>query len=125
VQAMLSDCPTPPKLFLDWERDGRQYKVLQYGECVIGHAFYYIEKHKGVVEKIRAHCQEDLAGCLLARDQMFEVIAETALEFNDEARFTVDGNGELTIDLDMEKARARVRRGLAEKQETNTTPVGK
>ncbi len=125
VQGMLNDFPVPPKRILDWEREGRQYKVLQYGQCVIGNAFFYIEKHKGVVDKIRAHCREDFETCALDRDQLFEAISEVALEFNQEARFTVDGSGELTIDLNMEKTRERLLQRLAEKRNASVTPVAK
>ncbi len=125
VQAMLNDFPVPPKRILDWEREGRQYKVLQYGQCVIGNVFFYIEKHKGVVDKIRAHCHEDFATCALDRNQLFEVISEVALEFNQEARFTVDGSGELAIDLNMEKTRERLLQRLTEKRTESNTPVAK
>jgi len=112
VQAMLNDFPVPPKRILDWEREGRQYKVLQYGQCVIGNAFFYIEKHKGIVDKICAHCYEEFANSNLSRDSLFELISETALEFNQEAKFTVDSNGELTIAIDLEKVRQRMRERL-------------
>ncbi len=125
VQGMLSDFPVPPKRILDWEREGRQYKVLQYGQCVIGNAFFYIEKHKGVVDKIRAHCREDFETCALDRDELFEVISEVALELNQEARFTVDGSGELTIDLNMEKTRERLLQRLAEKCAESNALVAK
>lgn len=125
VQAMLSDFPVPPKRILDWERDGRQYKVLQYGQCVIGNALFYIEKHKGVVDKIRAHCHEDFATSALGKDELFEVISEIALELNQEARFTIDGSGELAIDLNMEKTRERLLQRLAEKRAESDMPVAK
>jgi hypothetical protein len=113
VQAMLNDFPAPPKRILEWEREGRQYKVLQYGQCVIGNALFYIEKHKGVVDKIRACCHEEFEACGLGKDQLFELISETALEFNQDAKFTVDGSGELAIAIDLEKVRSRVLERLA------------
>jgi len=109
VQAMLNDFPVPPKRILEWEREGRQYKVLQYGQCVVGNVMFYVEKHKGIVDKIRAHCHEELANCGLEKAALFELISETALEFNQEAKFTVDGSGELTIALGLEKVRQRLR----------------
>jgi hypothetical protein len=108
VQAMLNDFPVPPKRELQWERDGRQYKVLQYGQCVIGNALFYIEKHKGIVDKIRILCRDEFDPSALKREQLFELISETALEFNQEAKYTVDGSGELTIAVDEAKLRERM-----------------
>jgi hypothetical protein len=108
VSAMLNDFPVPPKRELQWERDGRQYKVLQYGQCVVGNVLFYIEKHKGIVDKLRMLCRDefDLSG--LKREQLFELISETALEFNQEAKYTVDGSGELTIAVDEAKLQERM-----------------
>lgn len=114
VQAILNDFPAPPKRILEWEREGLQYKVLQYGQCVIGNAFFYIEKHKGVVDKIRAYCHEEFETRDLEKDQLFELISEIALEFNQEAKFTVDGSGELTIAIDLEKVREKVLQRIRE-----------
>jgi hypothetical protein len=108
VNTMLNDFPMPPKRVLQWERDGRQYKVLQYGQCVIGNALFYIEKHKGIVDKIRMLCRDECASSVLEKEQLFELISETALEFNQEAKYTVDGSGELTIAIDESKLRERV-----------------
>ncbi len=93
VQAMLHDFPVPPKRILQWERDGRQYKVLQYGQCVIGNALFYVEKHKSIVDRIRALCRRELDQANLEQAQLFRLISEAALELNDEARFTVDDKG--------------------------------
>lgn len=112
VSAMLTDFPVPPKRELQWERDGLLYKVLQYGECVIGNALFYIEKHKGVVDRIRRICHDEFASSALAREQLFELISETALEFNQEAKYTVDGSGGLTIAVDETKLRDRIREQL-------------
>ncbi|MGE0684912.1 MAG: hypothetical protein AB7P69_28870 [Candidatus Binatia bacterium] len=108
VSAMLNDFPTPPKRELQWERDGRQYKVLQYGQCVIGNALFYIEKHKGIVDRILKLCREEFDHSVLKREEIFELISETALEFNQEAKYTVDGSGELTIAIDEAKLRERM-----------------
>jgi len=108
ISAMLSDFPVSPKRELQWERDGLQYKVLQYGECVIGNALFYIEKHKGVVDRIRRLCHNEFASSALERERLFELISETALEFNQEAKYTVDGNGGLTIAVDEPKLRSRI-----------------
>jgi hypothetical protein len=108
VYAQLSEFPVPPKRILEWEREGRQYKVLQYGQCVIGNVMFYIEKHKGVVDKIRAVCRDELSQSGLTRERCNELISEVALEFDKQARFTVDGSGELAIDVDESKLRTRV-----------------
>jgi hypothetical protein len=103
----------PPKRILQWERDGKPYQVLQYGQCVIGNVMFYIEKHKGVVEKIRTICGVDLEHAALPRQVFNELVSQIALEFQQEARFIVDGSGELAIDVDEAKLRARVGERLA------------
>jgi hypothetical protein len=120
VSAMLNDFPTPPKRILQWEREGRQYKVLQYGQCVIGNVMFYIEKHKGLVDRIRALCHDEFAKSSFGRERLFELISETALEFNQEAKFTVDGSGELTIAFDHEKVRKRMLERLTSDLEQGT-----
>lgn len=123
VRAMLNDFPAPPKRILQWEREGRQYEVLQYGQCVIGNALFYIEKHKGVVDLMRAACHEELTTSDLAKERLFALISEVALELNQEAKFTVNDSGELAIAIDREKVRARVSQRLKEEavQEVVTT----
>ena len=113
VYAQLSEFPVPPKRILQWERDSHQYKVMQYGQCVIGNVMFYIEKHKGLVDKIRAVCREELSQAGLRRERFNELISEVALEFHQQARFTVDGSGELTIDVDEVKVRERMLQKLA------------
>lgn len=108
VSAMLNDFPVPPKRELQWERDGRQYKVLQYGQCVVGNILFYIEKHKGIVDRICLLCRDEFNHAALERKQLFELISETALEFNQEAKYTVDGSGELKIAVDEAKLRERM-----------------
>jgi hypothetical protein len=119
VQAMLNDFPVPPKRILQWERDGRQYKVLQYGQCVIGNALFYVEKHKSIVDRIRALCQREFDQANLEQAQLFRLISEAALELNDEARFTVDAKGELTIALDEMRVREQVRKRLLAKADAS------
>ena len=108
VSAMLNDFPVPPKRELQWERDGRQYKVLQYGQCVVGNILFYIEKHKGIVDKILKLCREECAHSVLKKERLFELISDTALEFNQEAKYTVDGSGELTLAVDEAKLQERI-----------------
>ena len=108
VREQLGGFPVPPKRILQWERDDRQYQVLQYGQCVIGNVMFYIEKHKGVVEKIRKVCEAELDQSSLEKENLHELISQTALEFHKQARFTVDGSSELTIDVDEAKVRERM-----------------
>ena len=98
----------PPKRILQWERDGKPYQVLQYGQCVLGDVMFYIEKHKGVVDKIRAVCRSEFAQAALLRPVFNEFVSQIALEFQQEARFIVDGSGELAVDVDEAKLRTRV-----------------
>jgi hypothetical protein len=113
VREQLGGFPIPPKRLLQWERDGRQYQVLQYGQCVIGNVMFYIEKHKGVVEKILTVCEVALNQSEMEREKLNELISQTALEFHRQARFTVDGSGELTIDVDEVRVRERMIEKLA------------
>ena len=108
VREQLDRFPVPPKRILEWERDGRQYRVWQYGQCVVGEALFFIERYKGVVDRIRSVCGEELDRAGLERGQLNALISQTALEFHREARFTVGDSGELTITLDEAKLRERI-----------------
>jgi hypothetical protein len=114
VREQIREFPVPPKRVLSWEREGRRYQVLQYGQCVIGNVMFSIEKHKGVVEKIRIVCRQELARVGLSRAVFNELVSQVALEFHQHARFTVDDSGELTIAVD----EARLRERLCERLET-------
>src|SRR5262245_4484947 len=114
VREQLGRFPVPPERILQWERDGRQYQVLQYGQCVIGHLMFYIEKNKGVVEKIREVYEVDFGQSGRVKEKLHELISQTALEFHQQARFTVDGSGELTIDVDEGQVRERMLEKLTE-----------
>jgi hypothetical protein len=114
VREQLERFSIPPKRVLQWERDGRQYQVWQYGQCVIGNAMFYIEKHKGVVERIRKVCNEELAQTALEKEKLHGLISEVAQEFDKTARYTVDDGGDLTIDVDENKLRERMLERLAE-----------
>jgi hypothetical protein len=124
IRARIQEFPVPPKRILEWERDGRRYTVLQFGQCVIGHAMFDIEKHKSVVDKIRDFCRADLElaareaeqEAAFERDTLLAVIAGTALEFHKQARYTVDASGELAIDLDESHVRERILQRLEEER---------
>ena len=117
VLAQLSEFPVPPKRTLQWEREGRDYTVWQYGQCVVGNVMFYIEKHKGVVDKIRIVCREELAQAALSRAVLNELVSQVAVELQKDARFIVNGSGELAIDVDEIKLRECVQRKLAEASE--------
>ena len=113
VREQLQSFPVPPKRILHWEREGQEYEVLQYGQCVIGNVMFYIEKHKGVVDKIRSLCHQELTQAPLPQAVINELVSQVALEFHKESRFTVDNRGELTIDVDREKLQNRIRELLS------------
>lgn len=108
VREQLDRFPVPPKRMLQWERDGRQYRVWQYGQCVVGEALFFIERYKGVVDRIGAVCGEALDRARLSTERLNALISETGLDFHQEARFTIDGLGELTVTLDEAKLRERM-----------------
>lgn len=114
VRERLEEFPVPPKRILEWERDGRQYQVLQFGQCVIGNVMFSIEKHKGIVDRIQAECEAELDQAGLRKTVLHELISQTALEFHKQARFMVNGSGELAIDLDATAVRERILERLAE-----------
>ena len=114
VRERLEAFPIPPKRVLQRERDGRQYQVWQYGECVIGDGLFFIERYKGVVDRIRAVCGEELDRAAMGRGTLNQLISEIAIEFQERARFTGDGRGELTVEvLDEAKLRERMLERLA------------
>ncbi len=112
VLAQLSEFPVPPKRTLQWEREGRDYTVWQYGQCVVGNVMFYIEKHKGIVDKIRALCREEFERAALQRAVFNELVSQVALELQKDARFIVNGSGELAVDIDETKLRERVQAKL-------------
>lgn len=114
VLAQLSEFSVPPKRTLQWEREGRDYTVWQYGQCVVGNVMFYIEKHKGVVDKIRSLCGDELAQAALPRAAFNELVSQVALELQKDARFIVNGSGDLATDVDETKVRERVQAKLAE-----------
>ena len=121
VRERVEGFPVPPKRILQWERDGKPYQVLQYGQCVLGDVMFYIEKHKGVVDKIRTVCRTELTQATMSRPVFNEFVSQMALEFQQEARFIVDGSGELAIDVDEEKLRMRVDERLTAVASMQTT----
>ncbi len=109
--------PVPPKRTLEWEREGRSYTVLQFGQCVIGHAMFDIEKHKGIVDQLRRVCSQEidrLTAHKMDKTGVLRLISETALAFHRQAKFGIRSNGEIGITLDADEARERLRQALRE-----------
>ncbi len=124
VRAHIDDFPTPPKRIFEEERAGRTYTTLQYGQCVIGHSMFYIEKHKGVVDKLLGLCTSELDRTSLDRPARNAVISRLALELDKQARFSVDDQGNLTIALkEVDEAEIRKRLGALMAEETSVPPV--
>lgn len=114
AREQLDRFPVPPKRVLCWERDGWQYQVRQYGECVISDPLFFIERYKGVVDRILAVCGEELDRAEMERGALNQLISETAIEFQEDARFTSDGRGELTVEVVDE---AKLREGMLQRLE--------
>lgn len=120
IRAHLDALPMPPKRSFDEVRNGRNYTTLQYGQCVIGHSMFYIEKHKGVVDAI-VRLSEG-APTFQKRDSTAhgtpnQPISRLALELESRARFTVNDAGKLAIafrDIDDTHIRRRLGELVAE-----------
>lgn len=114
VRSRLDALPIPPKRSFGETRRGRTYATLQYGQCVIGHSLYAIEKYKAVVDAVAAAYTDVSA---LDGNVRNRLIARLAEELEPQARFTVDGAGKLTIafsDVDAPSIRQRLDRFAAE-----------
>ena len=112
VRAHIEAFPTPPKRIFEEERVGRMYTTLQYGQCVIGHSMFYIEKHKGVVDKLLGVCASELERAALDCPTRNRIISRLALELDKNARFSVDDQGNLGIAFkEIEAAEIRKRLG--------------
>ncbi len=125
VRSHIEAFPTPPKRILEEERAGRTYTTLQYGQCVIGHSMFSIEKHKGVVDKLLGVCTSELEQAALDQPTRNAMISRLALELDKHARFSVDEQGNLTIALkDMEAATIHKRLGELIAEETPVETAG-
>ncbi len=121
VRAHIDALPTPPKRIFEEERAGRTYTTLQYGQCVIGHFMFHIEKHKGVVDQLLGVCASPLAQTGLDPLARNTIISGLARELEKHARFSVDAQGNLAIvfrEVDEAEIRKRLGEMLAEE-----TPV--
>ena len=114
VRSRLDALPIPPKRSFEETRRGRTYTALQYGQCVIGHSLYAIEKYKAVVDAVAAGYTDAPTLDGNARNTL---IARLAEELEPRARFTVDEVGKLTIafsGVDAADIRQRLDRFAAE-----------
>ncbi len=100
IRSHIQEFPVPPKRSFQEQRGGRQYTILQFGQCVIGHSMFYIEKHKGVIDKIQTVCGQDLKQAGLDRPRRNVLLSRLAMELDKQARYTVDASGNLTIAID-------------------------
>ena len=124
VRAHIEAFPTPPKRIFEEERAGRRYTTLQYGQCVIGHSMFYIEKHKGVVDKLLRVCADELERAALDRPTHNAIVSQLALELDKHARFSVDEQGNLAIAFrEMETAEIHTRLGELMAAETPVRQV--
>ncbi len=124
VRAHLEAFPTPPKRIFEEERAGRTYTTLQYGQCVIGHSMFSIEKHKGVVDKLLGVCADELERAALDCPARNAIASRLALELDKHARFSVNDQGNLAIafkEIDTAGIRKRLEELMAE--ETSVQPV--
>ena len=94
VRARLDALPIPPKRCFEETRRGRTYTTLQYGQCVIGHSLYAIEKRKAVVDAVAAASTDAPA---LDGHMWNERVARLVEKLAPQARFTVDDAGKLKI----------------------------
>ena len=108
--------PVPPKRSFTEQRAGRQYTTLQFGQCVIGHWMFYIEKHKGVIDRIQSVCTQDLKQAGLDRPRQNVLLSRLAMELDKQARYTVDESGNLTIAIDENIMRKRLAELVMEEQ---------
>ena len=75
IRFQMQGFPVPPKRRFTEQRAGRQYTTLQFGQCVIGHSMFYIEKHKGVIDTIQR-----VAKIINAEQELNETVNSIKLE---------------------------------------------
>ena len=85
---------------------------------------FYIEKHKGVVDKLLGVCTSELERAALDRPTCNMIVSRLALELDKQARFSVDEQGNLAIAF-KEINEAEIHKRLAElmAEDTPVRPV--
>ena len=85
---------------------------------------FYIEKHKGVVDKLLGVCADELERAALERPARNAIVSRLALELDKHARFSVDEQGNLGIAFkEMETAEIHTRLGELMAAETPVRQV--
>ena len=108
IRSELERYPVPPKRKLEWEREGQQFDVWQYGQCVIGSLMYDIEKHQMLCDRIGEICGEELASGVPDAEQREVLVAEAAKEFHGAAKISWDQFDHKSVKVDEPPLRERV-----------------
>ena len=108
IRSELERYPVPPKRTLEWERQGEQFDVMQYGQCVIGGLMYDIEKHQMLCDRIRELCGDELASGMPDADEREVLVSEAAREFHGAAKISWDEHDRKSVAIDEPPLRARV-----------------
>ena len=108
IRSELERYPVPPKRTLEWERQGEQFDVMQYGQCVIGELMYDIEKHQLLCDRIRELCGDELASGVPDADERELLVSEAAKEFHGAAKISWDEHDRKSVAIDDPPLRARV-----------------
>ncbi len=108
IRSELERYPVPPKRTLEWERQGEQFDVMQYGQCVIGGLMYDIEKHQMLCDRIRELCGDELASGMPDANEREVLVSEAAREFHGAAKISWDEHDRKSVAIDEPPLRARV-----------------
>ncbi len=108
IRSELERYPVPPKRTLEWEREGEQFDVMQYGQCVIGGLMYDIEKHQMLCDRIRELCGDELAEGIEDAGERDALVSEAAKEFHGAAKISWDERDVKSVKVDEPPLRARV-----------------
>jgi len=108
IRSELERYPVPPKRTLEWEREGEQFDVMQYGQCVIGGLMYDIEKHQMLCDRIRELCGDELAAGMEGAAEREVLVSEAAKEFHGAAKISWDERDVKSVKVDEPPLRERV-----------------
>lgn len=108
IRSELERYPVPPKRTLEWEREGEQFDVMQYGQCVIGGLMYDIEKHQMLCDRIRELCGDELAAGIEGAEEREVLVSEAAKEFHGAAKISWDERDVKSVAIDEPPLRERV-----------------
>lgn len=108
IRSELERYPVPPKRMLEWEREGADFDVWQYGQCVIGELMYDIEKHQLLCDRIGELCGDELASGVPVAEERERLVSEAAKEFHGAAKISWDERDVKSVAIDEPPLRARV-----------------